>query len=390
MSARALSACVAVSISCGGGSALECPGGERIEGAGIELCVYDDPMRFEECPPEVPNLVTGDDGVICVADPDRLPPDACSRIGAECGERTEWFVYLSNESGTVEIWAARVDDVTVRTRLTDFSDEPAPSSGVRGINHLRVSPDERRIAFTGLRNRAGDWHVGSSVYVIDVDGASLVNVAETAASGEVSFGCNWESDSRHLLYTVWDPCSDVVYRADVDTLEAEVLADAEDIRVDAKPNPIDREDVIMTHQSCGEGGTLYRHDLARAVDSPVPGIVGSEARHAEWMPDGDSIVFAAAERVLRHDVSTGTSITVWERERGPTLEFVVPIHEGRELLGVAIEDGIVTGVGVLRDGELTTYDLPVAAVSTVHIGRFGDIDCDGDQLANGIDPDAGC
>ena len=225
------------------------------------------------------------------------------------------------------------------------------------------------------------------------DGSDARVLAEIAATGEITFDVAWESDGEHLLFTEWSPCSDVVRRTDLSGSVNEVLVDAEGIRADARSNPRDRDDLILTHQECGEGGTLYRQHLRAGTVGPVPGIVGAEARQAEWMPNGREIVFAAGTRVLRHDVESGESAVVWERgESGITLEWVVPSGDGTELTGVAIQEGAPIGAGLvdLRTGRLEVIPLPIPASSPIERMHAQVLDCDGDGLGNGIDPSPGC
>lgn len=127
----------------------------------------------------------------------------------------------------------------------------------------------------------------------------------------------------------------------------------------------------------------------------MPGIVGAEARHAQWMPSGDEIVFAAGARILAHHVDTGRSRTLWERaDTGVVLELALPIRGGDALLAVAIEDGRAVGVAVvdLVDGSLEVIRVPIAAVGPTDYGVFdrSALDCDADGRGNGIDPSPGC
>ena len=129
--------------------------------------------------------------------------------------------YLSNSSGTIEVWSV-ADDGSDPVRHTEgLSNSPSTTNPVRPIQ-ARVSWDGQCVAVVSPRRSDGTYDGRDGhIWHLNVDGSDFRHVAGIHGSGDgVSHGFDWEGDSRHLIFADRVVCSPNLHRIDASVADA--------------------------------------------------------------------------------------------------------------------------------------------------------------------------
>jgi cytoskeletal protein RodZ len=197
---------------------------------------------------------------------------------------------------------ARPGSATLRvTRIVD---------GEANHSHVRPSPDGRSIAFDS------DRHGERAVYVADVDGR---NVQRVSPEGFAAMP-NWSPDGRSLAFV----------RAEPDTPDVWNLW------------TLDRE-------------TGALRQITRRTAGRTDG--------GSWLPTGDGIVYSLADRLVVHDLRTGSEREYASPRTGRPVRSPVASPDGRRVVFHVLRDG--TWLLDLTDGSMRrVLDDPTANAYT--------------------------
>jgi hypothetical protein len=205
-------------------------------------------------------------------------------------------------TGDDEGGSARPGSATLRvTRIVD---------GEASHAHVRPSPDGRSIAFDS------DRHGERAVYVADADGR---NVQRVSPEGFAAMP-NWSPDGRSLAFVRAEP---------------------------------ERPDVWNLWTLDRETGTL------RQVTRHMAG----RTEGGSWLPTGDGIVYSLADRLVVHDLRTGSEREYASPRTGRPVQSPVASPDGRRVVFHVLRDG--TWLLDLTDGSMRrVLDDPTANAYT--------------------------
>jgi Tol biopolymer transport system component len=219
----------------------------------------------------------------------------------------KYVAYVSDRSGTLEIWVARLDGSESR-RLT--------SLGGRGVHAPKWSPDGSLIAFSATES----GH--TVVYLIHSAGGSLRKFAEPAWTP------SWSSNGKWLYYGVAGEPENKVFKAPLDGGPARLL------ETTAGELPQESADGRFLYTKRDEG--LWRVPVAGGTAERVAPV----ARRISYLPRQDGIftleIFGATIAAKRwliqfHRFADGSVADVASINRRPLLGLAVS-PDGRRIL----------------------------------------------------------
>jgi serine/threonine-protein kinase len=161
------------------------------------------------------------------------------------------------------VWVAR-----------DGSWEMVPGGPFQGLNEPAVSPDGRRIAFSGVKDDNRD------IWVLDLERGTRTRLTSDPAN---DFSPRWSRDGRTIFYRVWVPGIDHLWRVAADGgADPEFLVDGAGI----EPLPDGQAIVFAAPGADRRDANLYRKPLARGGEvSPLVATAFDEDQPAV-SPDG--------------------------------------------------------------------------------------------------------
>jgi len=413
---------LAAASACGdvASPSVDCGVGTHVALDGDQYCVYDESVVIEggfSCPTELPVEIPVEGGVVCAADGTTaadVPAEVCvEALGRECGEPTpmrdaglpagagvdaatepdagppteDRIVYVSNESGTLELWAVRMDGsdpVRLSEGLSDTPDQHA-------VRDPRVSPDGTTVGVMSVRQPDGTfgvWPGDVQLWLVDLTTGEHRHVVHMGYQS----GFDFDPSGDSVVYGDAVTCSVDLHRRDLSTGEDTLVYDIFEVAENPNVNPVNPNLVAYSFLECAVGSRAEVADLVGLSPIAVPGsgpVPGQPPRgHAGgWDSTGTRLAFFTKEAVRIWEMGSETSETVLEVPEGYGVE--------RPIFGPGDDHLLLRYYGAGEPSEVHRLDLDSGELTPLGIvagTRFdwgpmpADIDRDGDGLANGIDP----
>jgi Tol biopolymer transport system component len=165
----------------------------------------------------------------------------------------------------------------------DGSWEIVPGGPFQGLNEPAVSPDGRRVAYSGVKDDNRD------IWVLDLERGTRTRLT---TEGSNEFSPRWSADGRSVFYRVWVPGKDDLWRVDAGGGSApEFLAEGGSLA----PLPDGREIVIAGPGPDRHDSNLYLQSLAMSREtSPLVETEFDEDQPAV-SPDGRWLAYRSDE-----------------------------------------------------------------------------------------------
>ncbi|MBK7585959.1 MAG: hypothetical protein IPI67_37960 [Myxococcales bacterium] len=294
-----------------------------------------------------------------------------------------WLAYVSDESGTYQLWLAKDDD-SHKVRVTnDFSNN---NTDTNALLFPRFSWNGQHLAVVSKRTGPGAWASGAwRLWMLDPDGGAVTDVASLGAG---PFAYSWEGDSTHILYSPHSTCSENIVRLDaVNAGSPTTLYDVSGIASDPGVRPTNNSQILFNEQACASGGWDRLLTLPGKTVTALPSVPQGKARGAQWASDGSRFAYANGKDLYVHDLSTPTLVysdptpgaTFYQPAfgRNDTMLYAQRYLAGAkdQIVAINIATGTATPLGV------GGYPL---GVSWAKLATYPDFD--GDGIGNGIDP----
>jgi Tol biopolymer transport system component len=188
------------------------------------------------------------------------------------------IAFVSNRSGTWQIWLSDSDGTNVR-QLMDFKGS--------ALGTPRWSPDGRRLVFDGqLQNH-------SSIWLIDRDGSNLHRLNNSAVR---EYMPSWSRDGQWIYFCSLRDGQDRLWKQRPDSGQA--IALTKDWLFDATES----SDGQTLYMQRGVRGSIWQMPVQGGTPRPVPELIGMEPVRY-WTMAGDKLYFVRQEQPPRELLS---------------------------------------------------------------------------------------